>query len=906
MFYPDRNLDTRTVRDVLRGQRDAFATLVERYLLVVQAVAYAHTGNASDADDVAQEAFLRAFKRLDSLREPRKFGAWLLSIVRHVAADIMTAKVREAKGKVLLDTSEPVVLPDMERRELQETVRRQVMQLDPEQREVLLLRYFTGKSIREIAALCGITPNAAKKRIARARDLLGKRMLREVEALQSSQKPSKKDVSRIMGVIGGVPVAWEGAAAATAPSVAAATLALGRVLIMKKAILGATIAIGAIAGLYLLKGTAQDNPERPPALIAESEQERLEPETLPVRADGVLEAESAVTDAVQSVVSTVSQGEVADSRQPVLGSISGVVVDEVGNPLKEARVTAVPENEDGTIETDYEKEGRTKTDAKGAFTLTELPAGTYMLGALPAKYLDTFEPPPNSRRRSQRTSLSPYHKLLRVTLGQGERKRGVKLVFLEGQSVWGRVTDEEGQPISDAQLQLIKLSISTRSDKEGLYSIEGLYEPDRGLSISASADGYLSNPRRWVSPGTQQDFVLKRYSLIEGRVVRADTGDPVSEFRILARVTPEDPRVDSHHIDDFALGPSETVRDPEGRFVLRRLPAGNVTVQVSAPGYAFGRQHVTIEYPGEHVTDVVVRLQRGHVLKGLVTNSTGEPVAGAIVSISHCAPGDVRSRYGLQRVAKSNDEGEFEITGVSPEAQRVYAHHNQYAPGWAGVNLNSSGPTSVRIVLTKGGAIEGMVTLDGVELEVKRSPVSVLFPSREIIAMPFGQQVITDSKSIRIVDVPGARPIWNQGSYRLPHVTPGVVEVRYKVYDESLVSLQYQHFLEASAEVVDGKTTTVDFDLVRSYDATVEGRVLFEGEPFNATIVICLTRPDGVRAWFQDWSDGTGFYRFKNILPGTMTGLVSGQAPNGVWLEREFTFETRSGEVVQHDIHIAR
>ena len=85
MFNQQQRSDEKAVCMALAGRRDAFGLLVSRYLPLVYAVAYARVGNAADAEDVAQETFLRAFQGLESLHEQRKFGAWLLTIARNTA-----------------------------------------------------------------------------------------------------------------------------------------------------------------------------------------------------------------------------------------------------------------------------------------------------------------------------------------------------------------------------------------------------------------------------------------------------------------------------------------------------------------------------------------------------------------------------------------------------------------------------------------------------------------------------------------------------------------------------------------------------------------------------------------------------------------------------------------------------
>ena len=78
------------VRQAQRGDARAFSALIARYERSVLAVAYSAAGDSDRAADAAQEAFLRAWRKLETLKEPQCFGNWLLGIARNVALDAGT------------------------------------------------------------------------------------------------------------------------------------------------------------------------------------------------------------------------------------------------------------------------------------------------------------------------------------------------------------------------------------------------------------------------------------------------------------------------------------------------------------------------------------------------------------------------------------------------------------------------------------------------------------------------------------------------------------------------------------------------------------------------------------------------------------------------------------------------
>jgi RNA polymerase sigma factor (sigma-70 family) len=137
-----------------------------------------------DAEDVVQEATLRAFLSLSSLRDPDRFEAWLCGIAVNVAKMRLRRAATEAR---VLGSSRPdqVVLPGDER-ELLDVVRRALELLPPAKRDVVLLHYVDGLSCDEIAALVGSTPGAVRVRLHRARA-----QLRQELAVYAPSRPKK-------------------------------------------------------------------------------------------------------------------------------------------------------------------------------------------------------------------------------------------------------------------------------------------------------------------------------------------------------------------------------------------------------------------------------------------------------------------------------------------------------------------------------------------------------------------------------------------------------------------------------------------------------------------------------------------------------------------------------------------
>ncbi len=169
--------DDELVARVVDGDVDAFATLVERYKRPVYTLAYRMLGNAADAEDAAQETFVRAYTRLGTYQPGGKFGAWLAAICSHWCLDLLRLRRRRvqtvALGKVPESDRFIEVGNEPEERALARDaandVGRWLDALSPSYRAVLVLRYLHDLSYNEIADALGEPVAAVRMRLFRAR-----------------------------------------------------------------------------------------------------------------------------------------------------------------------------------------------------------------------------------------------------------------------------------------------------------------------------------------------------------------------------------------------------------------------------------------------------------------------------------------------------------------------------------------------------------------------------------------------------------------------------------------------------------------------------------------------------------------------------------------------------------------
>ncbi|MEK4563366.1 RNA polymerase sigma factor SigW [Alkalihalobacillus sp. FSL R5-0424] len=174
--------------EVKKGDTESFSELVELFKDKVYQVAYRMVGHPQEAQDVAQEAFLRAYTNLDKFDMDRKFSTWLFRIATNVAIDRLRKKKPDfyledkVKGTEGL-TYESQLAADQElpedqvvNLEMQEWIQSEINQLPLKYRSAVILKYMEDLSLKEISEILDMPISTVKTRIHRGREALRKRM----------------------------------------------------------------------------------------------------------------------------------------------------------------------------------------------------------------------------------------------------------------------------------------------------------------------------------------------------------------------------------------------------------------------------------------------------------------------------------------------------------------------------------------------------------------------------------------------------------------------------------------------------------------------------------------------------------------------------------------------------------
>jgi len=218
-----RSSDTDLVITSLGGDQEAFGEIVKRYQSLLCSLAYSSVGDLKYSEDIAQEAFVEAWKKLDTLSEPEKLKSWLCGIVRFKASHFRRKEAKQpVQGAAELDeqvggSSERAAIIDEMISDQQQTLLWQTLEKIPDgYREPLILFYRQQQSIEYVAKALELSEDAVKQRLSRGRKALQKAMETLVEDTLTKSKPGAGFTMAVLATIGGI-----------SPQVKAATLGAG-------------------------------------------------------------------------------------------------------------------------------------------------------------------------------------------------------------------------------------------------------------------------------------------------------------------------------------------------------------------------------------------------------------------------------------------------------------------------------------------------------------------------------------------------------------------------------------------------------------------------------------------------------------------------------------------------------
>lgn len=181
-------LINKRINEVLKGDQNAFEEIVTLFQHRLYQVCYRMLGNAQEAEDISQEAFVRAYINIHTFDQKRKFSTWIFRIATNLCID----RIRKKKPDYYLDANVPGTdglnmysqiaatdeLPEdeVERMELQQRIHYEIGRLPDKYRSVIILRYIEELPLQEIGDILELPLGTVKTRVHRGREVLRKQM----------------------------------------------------------------------------------------------------------------------------------------------------------------------------------------------------------------------------------------------------------------------------------------------------------------------------------------------------------------------------------------------------------------------------------------------------------------------------------------------------------------------------------------------------------------------------------------------------------------------------------------------------------------------------------------------------------------------------------------------------------
>lgn len=658
----DNQLLERFARD---GSEAAFRELVERHIHLVHSAALREShGNASQAEDITQAVFTELARRPDKLVRHPALAGWLYTCVRRKTANVRRTEERrhrrEREASIMNELlgSDPA---DQLWQEVRPVLDDAMHELNEEDRTVVVLRFFEGRSLKDIGLALGLSENAARMRVERSlerlRSLLARRGVKSTAATLATALASSAVLTAPSTLASTVATG----ALTTMGASGSSTFAIGKMLGITKTQIATVSTLVVAVALFTLWNKLQSN------------------NSLPPRADPANPGSSNL--APIAAQSTGKQGtqlsaESASTNAEALPQMQLRLVDaETGNPIEGGKLYLAYFRQDGPTERQ-----RRVTDAAGAASVD--------IAERPSRRLNMFV-----------TADSHVPKV--ISWGYGRDMPSSYTMRMErGITISGLVVDESGLPIPDVKVE-----------------VDGpVNEPGREENIQFGPDTILHTDTdgRWTCnmiPKDAEDIfvILTHPDFAEAKApVPTSTANPKE-----LTITMPTGFVVAGIVEDSAGNAIEGAKlrqarlngerersqrtDAAGAFELRSLKAGEVLLAVQAKGYAPAAQ--TLQLTGS-VTDLRFRLQPGRLLRGHVIDEDGKAVANARVETT---PSDIDK---VEWSGRADAGGRFAWDSAPEETLSYSIRAEGFAPAY-GIKLLANG-SDHEIRLARQKQIDGI------------------------------------------------------------------------------------------------------------------------------------------------------------------------------------------------------
>ncbi len=666
--------DEKLVSQTLAGDRDAFGMLVHKYQDIVYSYAFQKVRNEADAQDIAQEIFLQAYRCLYQLRQPHLFRSWLYTIMSNECKRWLERVTKKRREEIVLEEAadealrvEPAHSAPVEGWQVD---LEQAMSALPDENRIAVSMFYMGDcSLKEISEFLGVSVNTVKGKLHRARQQLGAAMSQHYGRLLKSHKLRGGFLMQFMEQIRHVPAPAMGFTWSSA-SIGKSSFAL---------IAALCILIGLIGGRANLPTESPIN----------------QTEVVPVSSNRWPIEVTLMTTAIKSARTSISGVPAPTGKLPLDSSrlhstgMSGLSINRAETSGVDSKKAPNPQFPAALAENGPENltfsgrvvdiNGEPVADAEILYSVKFNSSESVVRTEVDGTF--RFESPRLELKNWERVSIiatHPDHALgwrkLRL-----ENTADVEIQLQTPEVISGRVLNEDGVPIQDviAQVQVLlsgnpeslgrESSLSrevipisaAKTDANGEFTLRALPQ-GAAANLEFHAQGYAKEIRRHVPAGTKGlEFGLKREARIEGRLSYAETGAPVKRATIaLQGVYP-------------TAGWEQTKVDENGDYLLKHLAPGmyNVFVEKGPEGWTAVAQDLIKVVEGQTTSNIDLTLVRGGFITVRVTEAeTDEPIANHHVSFHDAARPESQAKgHG----AETDGTGTYRFR-AAPGRARVY------------------------------------------------------------------------------------------------------------------------------------------------------------------------------------------------------------------------------------------
>ncbi len=835
-----------------RRDADAFAELVARYGPLVYTACLRVLHSSPAAEDAAQDCFLEL---LQSRARVHSLPGFLHTTATRRAVDRLRSERSRTDREARFAAGQAITI-EATWDDVSAYVDEAIAALPDKLKRPVVLRFLQGRSYAEIASDTGLPASTIQYQLKQGvegirKHLAGRGLPVSAAALSAmlAAAPTQAMPAAVTAQVGAMALAG----GATAVLSTIATFTVGGLFVMKS--IAAVLVLFGAAVLAAILWPESDSPEAA---------SNAAPTPLALE---IPEAEASATPALPepgtNALESSPELDSAETPSPTLGSMAGRVVTAEGEPLAEWIVMARSE----------EHEAQVTTKKDGEFLMESLPPGDYVVTAAL----------PRTGRHAELDRDS-------IQLVAGEAITGLEAILYTGPlTLSGYVTRDDGAPVADVMISTYYAfestngqevqQLETKTGEDGRYTFTGF--PDvPALSVNVEIDVehcFHIDRSSIVLDGHEEDFVVERAPAISGWVRDAETREPVTAFRLSHWPVDAVDLAPETEESAISVHRQELTNYEDGAFSIQARGYEAIRFTVAAPGYLTAVKTLTDVKPGAVVEGVEILLKAAKPRSGIVVNEAGEGIAGARIYLGHPEYVDPSSGFsilGAEGVTTTDSTGAFTLSEYPPTLSIVSAQQKGYAVAWA----DASGTSPIRIMLTQGATVEGVVNLDGDPVSGRSTAISIGHGFTTIVSAGAGED----------------------GFFRVENAPTGTLSISASLSVDGLTPR-----IEREVTLASGETYNLDFDFDTQSGAYLEGVVLLDDEPMETARLLAkttLANGDRVTYWIDAQSDGT--YRLGPVIAGVYEFGALGFPLRGRATRHPepVSVTLQDGETVKHDL----